>query len=322
MPHALILAAALAVLAWPTNVCASKFTFSKYTGDPREWPTERESLAEEGTGYAVPVYRTWPSKPYEVLGSIRYQHPWRWWKDSTIKSAARLAKRNGGEAMVIRYGEEVGVTGSVTDAKTQGTRQRKAVTGLVIRFLSDEQIAKREAAEAEKKKQKSAYWQDWEFRHPGASFSEDARDVVVAFLANTGISPVSEEFRAKADDILQRISQRGQAGDLSGEWVCKAHVKAGGIASSTEKDYFGLAKVEQTGPNLTIISTAGNLEMTFTGSTSEKAIAGSLAIAGILSKAEGVAMDEKISLTFVVQLPNGVAQGNVAIQRVSTKKTN
>lgn len=302
--------------------CASdKFTFSRYSGSPREWPTDRESLAEEGKGYEIPVYRTWPDKPYEVLGSIRHKYPYRWWNDGTIKDVSKMAKKNGGAAMVIRYGEEYGVSAVVTEGRERGTRNKPAVTALVIRFMSEEKIQERERAEAERRKQMSAYWQDWEFRNPTAKFSEDARDVVVKYLASMGVSPASEDFRKQLDDILQRISRRQPEGSLAGEWICKAHVRSGGIASATEKDYFGIVSVEQAGQNLSILSKAGNLELTFTGKNQENAVAGSLGIAGVLAKAEGVASDDKISLTFITQLPNGTAQGNVAIQRASAGKS-
>src|SRR5581483_4207827 len=54
--------------------------YSELTGNNRNnltWPQGKGTMAE--TSYSIPVYRGWPERPYEVLGSVRFVDPGKYW---------------------------------------------------------------------------------------------------------------------------------------------------------------------------------------------------------------------------------------------------
>lgn len=102
----------------------------------------------------------------------------RSWNNGTIRQATKVAKKKGGEAMILSYGEESGVIAVVTEGKEPGTRERRALTALVIRWLTQEDVVHRHEALQSDNQEAWKAWQDWQARHPTASFSEDARDLV------------------------------------------------------------------------------------------------------------------------------------------------
>lgn len=67
--------------------------FSRYEGGPRAWPTG--SALTEGS-YAVPVYRGWLEKPYDVLGVVRFANSNADWNRGDIKQTAEEARKAGG----------------------------------------------------------------------------------------------------------------------------------------------------------------------------------------------------------------------------------
>src|SRR6266542_2015797 len=91
----------------------SPMRYSRYTGRNTPWPISVGTMTE--TSYKVPVYRGWPERPYEVIGSVRFPDPRKLWDDGIISMAASEGKRHGGNAVIMRQGAEFGV------AKITGT---------------------------------------------------------------------------------------------------------------------------------------------------------------------------------------------------------
>ena len=84
--------------------------YSAFTGY-KEWPHQRGVMADHA--YAVPVYHGWPEREYRVIGSIQFANDYHIeWKDGDTAHAARVAKQEGGDAMIMRSGGEFGVGGN------------------------------------------------------------------------------------------------------------------------------------------------------------------------------------------------------------------
>jgi hypothetical protein len=73
-------------------------TYSHYTGQVKAWPT---GSAFSDKVFAVPVYRGWPEKAYDVIGFIEFTNPNVDWNDGDMKQASVKAKAAGGDAMLI-----------------------------------------------------------------------------------------------------------------------------------------------------------------------------------------------------------------------------
>src|SRR4051812_16989567 len=87
-----------AALSFALTAC-SPMRFSQYSGSRRLWPVSPESMAE--TSFSLPVYRSWPDKPFEIVGSLRLENPDDRWNDGTIGDAVSAAKHKGGNAIII-----------------------------------------------------------------------------------------------------------------------------------------------------------------------------------------------------------------------------
>jgi hypothetical protein len=283
----------------------AKIVYSEFSGY-REWPIAAGSMAD--TEYAVPVYRTWPDKPYDVLGSLKYDDSRKRWNPGDIKSMAKEAKKRGGNAVILRHGSEEGVhalAGMKTPGLAIGNVQQ---TALVIRFLSREEIAQREA-------QQKALFKQYLANHPPGDFSEEAGSIALKFLLQSGHAFGDPDFMDKFADLMQRVVQR-EEGNLNGEWLFKALVKTSGITTSDEKTSFGTVTVQSDGTNMVVVSKEGSVELSVSGACSAARFSGQVGIAGFSAKAEGIALDTKISMTFNAVTSSGTAQGNIVLQRI------
>jgi hypothetical protein len=99
--------------------CGS-MNFTKYAGDQTAWPAG-SSFSDKV--YAVPVFRGWPERPYEVLGVVQFNNPNIDWNEGDVKQAAGQAKAAGGEAIILM---PKGTESSPTSA---ALRTRLGITG-------------------------------------------------------------------------------------------------------------------------------------------------------------------------------------------------
>jgi hypothetical protein len=72
--------------------------FTKFDGQQKAWPMG-SSFSDQAA--AVPVFRGWPEKPYELLGYIEFTSPNITWNRGDIEQAAKMAKQMGGDAMMM-----------------------------------------------------------------------------------------------------------------------------------------------------------------------------------------------------------------------------
>lgn len=278
--------------------------YSEYSGAYREWPTTSESMAE--TGHAVPVYRTWPTKPYEVLGSLRNEDPNREWRNGEINDAAHEGKKRKANAIIIRYGSEDGVA-ALSGLPGQASLFRAQTTALLIRFLSTDEITNRDRRRRE-------LFDNVLRSNPTVGFSEDTGNIALKYLLQSGVKETAPELGPKFVEIMNRVRPIDR-GEVSGEWLFKANLKTSSVTASDEKTFFGIAAVRHDGTNLVIISKEGNVEFNYSGKLEGGKLDGQLGIQGVSTQSEGVLLENKISLTFQTLISSGTAQGDVILQR-------
>lgn len=260
------------------------------------------------TSYALPVYRTWPDKEYEVKGSLRHDDPNKVWNDGEIQGAAREAKKHGGGAIILRYGAEDAVLG-LANVQPLGVTFRSMTSALVIRFLTPQEIATRSALQKE-------LLQDYLINNPKIACSEETSWLVFKYLLQNGGTPTNANFVKLFQETMGRISSGG--GDaLAGEWVFKASLKTATITSSDEHNFLGIATVRDADGTIGILSKEGNVEFSFAGKRVSGGLEGQVGIRGFSAHGEGVALPEKISLTFQSVLQSGTAQGTIILQRAN-----
>jgi hypothetical protein len=289
--------------------------FSEYTGKGvLDWETSQGALAD--TSFDLPVYKGWPSKPYVVLGEIYHRDERRTWREREMRDAAKGAKKVGGEAIIIRWTSESGVaafTGSAgitrTTAVDPGLRPRN--TALVIRWQTE---AEREAARA----MDELLMRQSMAKYPGVAWNSSTSDMIRKYLyqLTEGRPFDKESFVQSHAQILNKVTS-DRPEDLTGQWVYKGMVKESGLAAEgKENQFLGLATVQVNGGTITIASTDGKTEMNFSGQNDKGRLTGQVGIVGISCKAEGVALEDKISLSFQALTAGGTAQGSVVLQRM------
>jgi len=289
-------------------VCSCSHTrFSEYTGKRSNmfWPVSKGTMAE--TTFSVPVYRGWPEKPYEVIGSVRFDEPRKYWDDGIISMVASAGKRHKGDAIIIRQGAEFGVaklTGMVNPALAVSQNQ---TTALVIRWLSSNELQTLQ----EQKQQFLALC-----RREYPNVNEDVEEMLLQYLLREStVEPYAQEMSRQFGDALERINKK--AGDvLSGTWAFKGILNTSSLASSVDEEILlGLATVKVEGENIAILSNSGRVEINFTGSLLKGRVQGQLGIGSFSSKCDGAALDNKISLSFQAFTPDGTVRGNLVFQR-------
>lgn len=283
--------------------------FSEYTGaDSLEWEVSIGALAD--TSYELPVYRGWPSRAYAVVGDIRHKDSRKDWQEGEIRDAIKGAKRLRADAIVIKLTSESGVgavTGTIGKGTAKGSIAHYETTALVIRWQTEAEVQKRAERDAHLRKQLLV-------AKPNLDVNSQTAALAIKYLLQSGARENAAEFYDKYEQTMMRISPQSM-GDLSGEWLFKAIIKEKGIVSESEDQFLGMASVRAEGENVAIVSTAGKVEMSFSGQNVKGRLNGQVGIAGISTASQGVALDDKISLTYQTLTPKGIAQGTVVLQR-------
>jgi hypothetical protein len=288
----------------------ARLVFTEYSGTWREWPISISSMTE--IGFAVPVYRTWPDRNYEVVGSLKYTNRNKSWENDEIREVAKEAMKRGGNAIILRFGAEAGVGGVASSGAGRIVYNTGETTALVIRVLSDREL--RERDEEMKELIRAVLT-----ANPTAAYSEETGALVFKYLLQSGEKRGTDEFRKKFSAVMTEVSVEDSS-SFSGAWIFKASVKTGRLVGTDEESFFGLATVKSEGTSLAIVSTKGTTEMNFAGSLAENRIEGQLGVAGLSAKAEGVAISEKISISFRSLTHAGTAEGTLVLQRAAVLK--
>jgi hypothetical protein len=266
------------------------------------------------TRFAVPVYRGWPERPYQLLGSLSHKDPNARWNDDFFAAAAGQAKRLNGDAVIIREGAEFGVT-QIAGAKRDSSDilYSQQTTALVIRWLTQNEISDRNLLLDELLKR---FFTD----DPAVAANRTVGQVVMMYLLNSGMDFKSEKFRDQFIETMTKLAPPA-GGSLSGGWIFKASESVGTALSSSDEGVFvGLASVSVDGENVAIVSNSGTAEVNFTGSLSKNRLNGQIGIGGVSAKCEGAATDEKISISFQSLTSDGMVRGNVVFQRATVKQ--
>jgi hypothetical protein len=283
--------------------------FSEYVGPAyMEWPISATGAMKDST-YAVAVYRGWPERPYRVMGDIKHKDPRKTWHDDRIRDAAKSAKNVGADAIIIRLGAE-GAVQAVTGAVNPGIvfSQSSQVTALAIRWLTEAELAERQDL-------LRAVVTEFKQANPALQANEDALSLLAKHLLQSGIAPRTDDFRRAFAENAQRI-MAADGTSLAGGWVFKATVSERRITSTDEQSYMGLALVAERDGVINLVSEAGNVELSFSGSEEKGTLKGTLGIAGYSLAASGVAFAEKISISFSDTTAGGVMRGTVVLQRM------
>jgi hypothetical protein len=294
---------AVACLLLVSSGC-SPMRFSQYSGSRTFWPVSQESMAE--TSFALPVYRDWPDKRFEIVGSLRFQDPRKDWDDGVINAAVSAAKHQGGDAIIIRHGAEFGVSaniGSVDDSMVWSQNQTSA---LVIKWKP---IA---AVEAEAKA-KRAFRENFRTDHPDLSKNSALLDLAIEYVQWTGLAIDSEAASSKLKELLAETHE-GAEGELSGKWLYKCNFKKSSLTASHTDFFFGIGLVNLKDNVLTMVSTSGS-EVNFSGNCDKGRVDGKMGIGSISINSDGVASKEKISLSGQGQISDGMFQASLIFLR-------
>ncbi len=283
--------------------------FSQYTGfDSFLWETSIGALAD--TSYKLPVYRSWPSRRYVVIGDVRHEDPRKEWHEGELRDAVKAAQILGGEAVIIRHGSEAGVQALTGLSDNRRFYSQPEQTALVIRWQTEDEIQtqlKRERALVERlKKEEPAF-------ESSLDSSEQTASLAIKYLLRSGTKDDSPEFFSKFLALMKSIDRKSDG--LSGQWLFKAILKSGGITTQSDRDFVGIASVQVEGDNVAIISVRGDTEANFSGKQSGGGLTGQIGIGGYSSKAVGVAVPRKISITFQSTTQSGTLQGTLILQR-------
>ena len=261
--------------------------------------------------YAVPVYRGWPERPYRVIGSLRFDDAYKFWDEGILQGAASHAKSKGGDAMIIRSGSEFGVgltTGAANDPEVLKTSQ---TTALVIKWKSAIEVEQERAATEH-------FFKEFTTKHPDLGVKKDLVALAADYVVSLGIALDSPSASQKLGEVLTEVT--AEKSKNSATWLFRGSVRSSGLTTSMSDVVYGLATVTSKGDNVTIVSTPGSkVELSFSGSSNDGRLSGQLGFSGgstiISAKAEGVVVEEKISLTGNAQTAEGTFQGSFSFSR-------
>jgi hypothetical protein len=258
--------------------------------------------------FPIPVYRNWPEKQYQVLGSIRWGNPRQYWDDGIIRQAAEFAKKQGADAIIIRRGTEFGVSSMVGWAESPAEWGQDQTTALAVRWKSEEALAKEAAILA-------AFNREFRDKNPRLVENVDLLEFGTDYIRWLGLELDSPEAGEKLRKILAETQSERHEG-LNGKWLWKATYRKAAITSSSSGIVYGIASATVNGDSLNLLSTSKGAELNFSGTHSNGSISGRLGIGTIaLSKCDGVAAGDKISLTAQGQSDDGTLQASVIFQR-------
>jgi len=280
--------------------------FSQYSGPQREWPKLESSIAE--TSFKLPVYRTWPDKPYKVIGSLRHEDRRRYWEEGEIEDAVEAARRMGADAIVLRIGSELAVRGIVGVDQAPSAYGQPDATALAINWKSAEEVR----AETQRRDEFLKRFRD---RYPQLANNETTVDLALLYLRSFGFEPQSEQTTQKLKDIMEQI-RVPNGKELTGKWLYKCVVRMQSLTAADHMDFLGMASVSVRDDAMTVLSTTGRNEVSVSGTIDRGRITGRIGIATLVNAdCEGAAVADKISLSGSGRTGDGIVQVTLTLQR-------
>ena len=184
------------------------------------------------TDYAIPVYRDWPERPYDVIGSVRFEDPRKYWDDGIIRMAAHTAKKNRAEAIIVRFGSVV--PGSWLDAWiSRPTGYGQEITALGIRWTPENVLQARRAEEEQ-------FWSGFRQKYPALASNEQLVQLAIGYARESGVRPNSPEMESKLSSLLSELNHQPKT-DLAGKWLFRGVVQNKSITASDSETFFGVA---------------------------------------------------------------------------------
>src|SRR2546428_5948513 len=294
-----------ALLACSFLVGCSPMRFSQYSGSRRVWPRSQDSMAE--TSFSLPVYRTWPDKPFEIVGSLRVEDPNQNWDDGIISAAVSAARSKHGDAIIIRQGSELGVSGYAGFAEDPMVWKQNQTTALVIKW-KPKGVLETEAAALR------AFKENFRAQHPELTPNVAVVDSAIEYLQFMGLSLDSGAAADKLKDILTEF-HGSREGELNGKWLYRCNYTRSRLTSSSSDFFYGTALVTLKDNVLTIVSTSGLAEVNFSGTSDKGRVMGKMGISAVSINCDGVASKEKISLSGQGQIADGTFQASLIFLR-------
>jgi hypothetical protein len=243
--------------------------------------------------YATPVYRSWPERPYRVLGSIQSSNPQKKWNESDTAQSACFAKGEGGDALIVLDGDETGAGQNATPAfKLFPTSSPSA---LVIRWKSqsevDEESHRLDGLRAYMKRSYPAL---------GLGSKNELWEISVEYVTWLGLDINSPSGAQKVEEALSSLATTS-ADASPAKWLFKGMLQTKSSSGrSTETVIYGIATLIQKGDNVVIDSQPGTPSVDFHGKIEDGQLRGQLDFSSgtntFTSKAEGLASSVKIVL--------------------------
>lgn len=309
VPHSMqripLLLTPAAVLVLLTSSACSPMRFSQYSGPNRSNTVSEEAVAE--TSFRLPVYRSWPDKPYDILGTLRFENPNQNWDDGIINDAVAAAKKRKADAIIIRVGGEFGVGGNIGFAEDRTVWQSTQTTAVAIKWKPREQI------EAEMAR-RHAFKTKFASSHPDLTRNGAVVDAAIDYLIARGTSLDSPTASSALQQILSEL-QGPRDGELGGKWLYRCHLNQSRLTSSWSTAAMGVASVNVKGDVLTIVSVDQGNEVSFSGSYDKGRVSGQMGLGALSIDCSGVAAAEKISLSGQGRTADGVCQASLVFQR-------
>ncbi len=286
--------------------CSAK-RYVEYTGR-QVWPVNKGAVAD--ASFAVPVYRGSPDRPYRVIGGIHLGNAVKW-KDRDIAAAARIAKDKGGEALLIRTGEEMS---SATSAGADPHLLSAGETGgIVIKWKSEIEV--RESAvrlEGFRAYLKRSY------PRLGLDSNEALWEMVTEYVTWLGLELDSDPGNAALENALASLNAPTAN---PAKWLFKAALRSDTVRGPTtgERVIYGIATNSLSADRVVIASIPAGTDLQFSGVAKENSLSGEIHLGpdakGFDGKAIGESGSGRILLNCQGQIANGPAHGTVLLLR-------
>lgn len=305
--HLAILAVAVVIAG-----CSSPLRFSQYSGPTfGYYPNSLGSMSE--TTFKIPVYRTWPDRPFKIIGSLRFEDANAWWNDDIIGQAAAAGKAKGADALIIRRGAELGV-GKIIGVPSQSVAYfDRQTTALVVKWLSPAE----ESTLVKVTEQAAA---SFIAANPDVRGNSDVEKMSLQLLLQQKALGTIESLDPRdLVALLEKVRARSSNG-FDGTWIYKGSLEASSLTTQDQDSFLGTATVRMDGDRITIVSDSGKTEVNFNGTFDKGGVSGQLGISGFALKADGAAVENKISLSFQTRTPDGTIKGNITLQRLTLKQ--
>ncbi len=289
------------------TACAAHH-YSAVHGSPT-WPTTRGAMSD--STHAVPLYRSWPDRPYRVIDRFQFTQNIGDWKDADTTRAAQIAKAKGGDAMILRFAGEFEPGAKASSAADPRAFSSDGVNILVIQWKSQSELAL-------EKKALEQFRARYLARHPGVELSNELLEMGAEYCAYLGLNPVTPAASAQLEADLEELLG-ASTNVAASKWLFRATLHVNTLATSYTETIYGIATLTHTGENVAITSHSTKPGIQFSGFDHVGRVNGQMDVAAASaicpSTAQGVLLPRKLSLDSQGQIANEVVRGSFTFLR-------